>query len=251
MDSYIIMSAATSFAAFIGCLIGYHIREKRHNASIADIRGHWKSISEDTAKTAREYRREFESEQALGLELQKTIESLGVDLDNAAGVAERWEAAYEQLKAEFQRVQKELQPYADAMWHAIVVNHLPGHGSAQEQLDRIINLEVQIALDPAVSKPAKNLIIRAKREHGKKLRARHEREMQVLRDKARGYEELHNMAEEECVKLQQTLDLRRSALLNTTRDKLRLNGVRTAFIHAYWEEVARLRTVVKQTEETK
>ena len=37
MDSYIILSAATSFAAFIGCLIGYHIRERRHGAAMVEL----------------------------------------------------------------------------------------------------------------------------------------------------------------------------------------------------------------------
>ena len=227
MDSYIILSAATSFAAFIGCLIGYHIRERRHGAAMVELQ---RLHEEGCVRMVRRHEEQFSRQVTAS---NNTLNLLAERVDCANADAET------------------LRPYKDAIKHCLIVNHLNGDGTAFEQIDRLLAHETMLALDPAVSKPAKNLIIRAKREHGKKLRARHERALQILRDKARGYEELHNMAEEECVKLQQTLDLRRSALLNTTRDKLRLNGVRTAFIHAYWEEVARLRTVVKQTEETK
>lgn len=253
--------AVTMFASFIGCLIGYHIREKRHAATVEDIRSYW----QQSADIHNEHRqRNFRDAQAYKLALEQETEKLSEaeafimslreqnrlleqGMDQVMHERKHWEAAHDDAVSKYSAQVLELQPYADAVWNALVVGHLPGHGSAQEQLDRIIGLEVQIALDPVVSKPAKNLMVRAKREHGKKLRRLHERDMQILRDKADGYANLHQMAEEELVKVQASLELRRSALLNTARDKLRLPAVRTAFLHAYWEEVARLRTLNKET----
>lgn len=142
---------------------------------------------------------------------------------------------------------QELRQYRDAIKHTLTVNFLDDTGTALEQIDRLLAFECAQALDPAVSKPAQNLVIRAKRAHGKKLRAKHERLMQVLRDKANGYEELHRMAEEELVVAQQDLLIRSAAFRATCKDKLKLKGVRDAFKQAYWAEVSRLNNQNKET----
>lgn len=254
-------TAVSMSASFIGCLIGYHIREKRHAAALADSREFF-SNERKALRAALESAEGFSSSYKLALELESEklseaetfIKSLREQnrlleqgMDQVVLERKQWEAAHDDAVSKYSAQVLELKPYADAVWNALVIGHLPGHGSAQEQLDRIIGLEVQIALDPTVSKPAKNLMVRAKREHGKKLRAQHERLMQVMRDKANGYEELHRMAEEELVEAQRQLLVRQVALRNTCKDKLKLKGVRDSFKQAYWAEVSRLNSVQKET----
>lgn len=241
-------TAVSMSASFIGCLIGYHIREKRHAENLADSRDFF-SKERTALRTA------LETSEGKLVEMEtatnKAIDAMSKLYKQAKLESKQWEAAHDDAVSKYSAQVLELKRWKDCVDTQLMIAHLWDeelHSSDPEAaLAALLYWERSIALDPAVSKPAKNLMVRAKREHGKKLRRLHERDMQILRDKADGYANLHQMAEEELVKVQASLELRRSALLNTARDKLRLPAVRTAFLHAYWEEVARLRTLNKET----
>ena len=252
------ISAAAAVSGIVGALIGHNIREKRHATTLEDVRSYW----QQSAAIHDEHRqRNFQDAQAYKLALEQETEKLTEAKAFIESLREQirlLEQGMDHCHSEIARIQAELQPYADAMWLAAGEMKLPSHGSAMEQLERMFS-QCQYTQDVAMHKLreeltdlngefAKKVARKAKREHGKKLRAKHERLMQVLRDKASGFEELHRMAEEELLDVQKQLLIRSSAFRATCKDKLKLKGVRDSFKQAFWEEVSRLN---KQNKETK
>lgn len=265
MNMIIGFGAIAASASFIGCLIGFNIREKRHAQDNADARFHFgkeREALQSQINVLRTYGIEQDKKWVDSLEKLSEAEAfikslreqnrlLEQGMDQVVLERKQWEATHDDAVSKYSAQVLELKRWKDCVDTQLMIAHLWDeelHSSDPEAaLAALLYWERSIALDPAVSKPAKNLIVKAKREHGKKLRAQHERLMQVMRDKANGYEELHRMAEEELVEAQRQLLVRQVALRNTCKDKLKLKGVRDSFKQAYWAEVSRLNSVQKET----
>lgn len=232
------------FFAFIFVLIGHARASDQAAQGNADSRAAFevernalKEITEVWKKDAEAYKRSMEAlEDALcdeSKELQKAKDFIESLREQNRELEHRCDTAI--------RGHKAAAPFMREVQDALVCSHLSTDGMPLEQLARLLAWECSVALDPAVSKPAKNLIIKGVRKANKlnrvrlaKVLANHELQCQALANSGRVFEKACNEHFRE-------LQLHREALKNTLQDKIGLPGVRQAFKVAFTRELARLR----------
>lgn len=250
MNLIVVAGAAATFSSFIGCLIGFNIREKRYAEALEDTRSYWKARSDGHEEFRRKF---FDDAQAFKLALEQET----AQLEQAKGFIESLreqnrllELGTDELHSELKQrraVMAQLNEYRDAVRRMLNHNGLNETGTAIEQVERLCVHAACIALDPAVSKPAKNLITRGVRQAGIKWRKKLAK-MEAARDR------MEENWQEEFNEHNNTLGEKsdfRHAVRNTLNDKVGLVGVRRALKNAIGTEYDRLRAVRAQNEETK
>lgn len=214
MDLYALGAGIALFAGFIGCLIGFFIREKQQAVYVGNLqRRHEVELGEaiDLAEDAHER-----------VEMLQNINQ-----------GQRGKIKYLELRRgkQFDRLCE-------------LTIHLQ---DSNARLNRVIQENNDEWID-ATSQRAKRLITRGVRKANKASRAKHERLMEIQLQKCKNTELILSMAEEEIVKQEEQINtlkmearIARASLNNIAKDKLALPGVRKAFIDAYWVERDRLR----------
>lgn len=135
-------------------------------------------------------------------------------------------AGYDHLYDETRKYKERLEDWA-------VCSFIDPKQPAAALIQAIVDYEVKLALDPAVSKQANSLVNKAKRAFGKKLRDKHERELARLEKEWERCAEVHRLV---VSKLRTQLvdanfdhNLFVAAVDETMEAKMALPGVRHSF----------------------
>jgi len=216
MDLYALGAGIALFAGFIGCLIGFFIREKQQAVYVGNLQ------------------RRHEVELGVALASEEDAHERVEMLQNI-NQGQRGKITFLE-RCRSKRLDRLLELSA----------HLQ---ESNKRLNRVIQENNDEWVD-ATSQRAKRLITRGVRKANKASRAKHERLMEIQVQKCKNTELILSMAEEEIVKQEKQIDtlkmearIARASLNNIAKDKLALPGVRKAFIDAYWVERDRLRLV--------
>lgn len=207
-----------SFTVLLSLLIGYHLREKGHERDQLTLARGYKAREETVLEEERAVQRELE---IACLQAGQAIEKMAQELEA------------EKKRADFN------DGFRKALVDAIVINYcwdFQEHGNdPSKMLKHLVNYECQLALDPAISKPANNLYIRGVRKGAKQGRTQMAKLMQKSIDNQAAtiasYTKTWDAQTKRFVRYKQ-------AVQATVNDKIGLPGVRRAFFAALEQDFA-------------
>jgi hypothetical protein len=223
LNIILMILGAAVFILPITYMLGYARHEKQHRGWVADSReGYFNERNALRNSYENALAQERKTVHALEIQLLKSNESIEM-LDREVG--------------KYQNQWKYADNYRKAVVEYLVVNHLwkfTEHGDDPvAMMAEIIKWETKMALDPAISKPAKNLITRGVRKGAKAGREQMRKQMQKYIDNQattiRHYDE--------CVRASEKMRITyKTAVRNVLNDKVALKGVRKSIKHAIIEE---------------
>jgi len=229
------------FVLPVVCMIGYARHEKQHRGWVADSREGY--LNERNALQAH-------YEKALA-RARNVIRELEISLLQAGEAIEAEHSALVEMK----RRQKLADTYRKAIVNFLVVNDLWDFNEHSDDpmlmLEKIIKVERAEALDPAISKAAKNLHTRGVRKGAKAGREQMRKLMQKSSDnQAMTIKMLQSdlkKADEDFDAVLLRKNIMQQAYINTINDKMALTSVRKAFKVAVRNELGRLSEASKKS----
>lgn len=233
LNDFLIIAGMAVFILPVTYMLGWARHQKQHEGWVADsregyfgernaLRNHYENALTQERNVVRE----------LEISLLKTGESIEVLDRKVNKYRNQWEYADNYRKAIVNYM------VVNGLWNFSVHTNDP-----MAMMAEIVKCEVEMALDPTISKPAKNLVTRGVRKGAKAGRE----QMRKLMQKS-----IDNQAEtirhyDECVRESEKMRITyKSAVNNVLDDKVALRGIRKSIKKAIIEETGRLHAVHAQ-----